>query len=786
MKELINAFIDYRNNCLKLVEREGGTISYRPAPLSYTCFLKDGEVPAEFHQKLRKVFEVTSIEKEGEYYRVSWRDRDSMRKFCFESPNLGIKTYDGDISPVRRYITDTKRKVGRPRAVYFDIETDSRVPFSRKEEMRILCWSLIDKDTGQEFTGMLDEDTDQSEAVLLKNLFSVLADYDQVIAWNGDRFDFFVLNERLKRLKIWVEFRRWLWLDYLELFRRMNISGAESGEEKVSFALDAICQAVLGYGKVDFDSSKTWEAWQTNRDELMKYNLFDVVLMKELELKTGYIELFYTLCDVCGVFPDSYGINPSVQVEGFLLAIARDQDYRFVTRLERFKDPLDKYKGAFVLHPTRAGMIKDVHVCDFASFYPNVIITWNISPETKRKTKDEFCCETPLTNRFYDTRVTGILPFAVNELLRLRKEYQKLEKELPPNTPEWQEAHRKSTAYKIAANAFYGVIGSPMSRFFDRDVAESISQACAWLNKQVMAEAEKRNMTILAGDTDSNFVYGTTRAGFSEFVFGFCNKELIPKLIESWGCKENRIKLDYDKAFERLFIPIDKDGTPIAKKYCGALSHSKGKDATAETTPEIKGLEYRRGDTVKLARVLQKTIIDMLCRAKVEDAETIAIECSKFKELVLKSELKLEDVSISKKLARELGEYKTKQKLDGTQASQPQHVEVAKTLGERGKDVGEGAKISYVIIDGSCSPKIVIPADDWTGECDRYELWDKWVWPPVHRLIGPAFPDYDWTPFERSRPVKPRGTKKQKINPNQTDLFDWIDKKMKEISQKVV
>lgn len=786
MPDLVNAFIDYRDKKLKLVEREDGKVRYTALPLVYSCFVRADEIEPSQDQAIRKLYEVVSVVKEDDYLRINWRDRDSCRKFCMQAKGIGIKTYDGDISPVRRYMIDTGRRVARPRAVFLDIETDSRVPFSRKEDMRILCWSLVDAETGKEFRGMLQEDTDAAERDLLVELFTVLQDYDQIISWNGDRFDFFVIKERAEQRKVRVEFKRWLWLDHLELFRRMNTMAASSGEEKVSFSLEAIAQAVLGYGKSEYDSSKTWEGWLRDKQELADYCAVDTKLMRDIELKTGYIELFLTLCDVCSVFPDSYGINPSVQVEGFLLEIAKAKNFKFVTRLERYKDPTDQYKGAFVLHPTKAGMIKNVHVCDFASLYPSIIVTWNISPETKRKVKDEHCSETPLTGHFYDTRVTGILPFAVNELMRMRKEWQEKEKNLPPNTPEWNDAHRKSTAYKIAANSFYGVVGSPMSRFFDRDVAESVTQSGAWLIKHVISDAEIKGMSVLAGDTDSSFVYGTTREEFSNFVFKHCNEELIPRLLKQQGCKEFRIKLDYDKAFERLFIPADEDGNPTSKKYAGRLLHSKGKDATDESAPEIKGLEYKRGDTVKLARGLQKEIVDLLCRSRCEDPAVLARTCDGYKQKVLHEPLAVEDVAISKRLAKSLNEYKTKVKLDGAVASQPPHVEVARVLEARGRDVGEGAKISYVVIDGSTSPKKVIPAEDWTGECDRYELWDSWVWPPVRRILVAAFPDYAWGDYDRTRPAKVKVSRKKAVDPRQMDLIAWIDEKMKVKSAPVV
>ena len=80
------------------------------------------------------------------------------------------------------------------------------------------------------------------------------------------RFDFPVMKARSIKQGFdndsdW-QWKRWLWLDHLEIFRRMNTMVAESGAEKQSFALENIAQAILGEGKDNFDSSKTWEAWK--------------------------------------------------------------------------------------------------------------------------------------------------------------------------------------------------------------------------------------------------------------------------------------------------------------------------------------------------------------------------------------------------------------------------------------------------------------------------------------------------------------------------------------------
>ncbi|MDE2099197.1 MAG: hypothetical protein KGL39_18225, partial [Patescibacteria group bacterium] len=145
---------------------------------------------------------------------------------------------------------------------------------------------------------------------------------------------------------------------------------------------------------------------------------------------------------------------------------------------------------------------------------------------------------------------------------------------------------------------------------------------------------------------------------------------------------------------------------------------------------------------------------------------------SKYKERVLSKKLELSDVEISKRVSKELSAYTQKKKLDGSNAAAPPHVEVARILEERGREVGEGVKVSYVVVDGSTSPMKVIPSEDWTGEYDAFDLWESVVWPPTQRLVVPAFPDYNWAAFDR---VRPRLSRKQKaVDPRQTDLLDWI------------
>lgn len=724
----------------------------------YSCFIRN-DLDDKTKRLIRNHKAVLGFKEEGDWCRILWRDSRVREQLCKALEADGVQTYEGDVNPVRRYMTDNDVVHARPRLAYLDFETDSRVSprLAAEGHARVLSWAVVSHDTDEVWEGVLTEDTDVAERALLQQLVAVLENFDQVAAWNGDRFDFPVFRHRTVKRRIQVNYDRWLWLDQMDLFIRMNTMAAESGEEKASFALGAIASALLGEGKDDFDASKTYEAWAAGGEErarMQRYNVKDTTLLKRIELKTGYIGLLQTLAETCNVFADSKGVNPTIQAEGFLLRLARDQGYRFPSNFHRGYS--DKFKGAYVMEPQASGIVKNVHVGDFASLYPTIIVTWNMSPETlvdgeehedlalvhaqgHAPLEDSYSIA-PLTERFFRTDKVGILPHAVSEVMRLRKYWNDLKATFPPGSDEWVNANRKSSAYKIAANSFYGVIGSPMSRFFSRHVAESVTQAGAWLIQETIKAAEKRGMVAIYGDTDSLFIAGCTRTEFEVFV-EWCNEDFYPVLLRDAGCKKNLIKLAYEKEFERVIFTA-------AKKYCGRYAHFKGTLADATSKPEVKGLEYKRGDSIRLARQFQAEVVDLLVgsvNGGVEDPGVFEQVVSRWQNHVLSGDLELADVVISKRLNKKLSEYSRKRKKDGGWAKQLPHIELARKLSERGEDMSEGTKVSYFVFDAANKGDVEYrTAEEWDGTCDRFEVWEKLVWPPTMRLLEAAFPGYGW------------------------------------------
>lgn len=882
-------------------------VRFRRGKAEHSCFIRLADLPdpLAFHRMLNSHHSVRKALFEDDWLRVCWRGRDELKSRCKSLHEKGIPTFEGAVSPVLRHMVDNRLKPGAPRQLWVDIESDSRVPFSRKEEMRVLCWVCVDAD-GNEYRGLLDQDTDADEARLLIELWEVFEHYDQIMAWNGDRFDFPLIKARSELHKLLPptvrEWRRWLWLDHLELFKRLNMQASESGEEKQSFKLGVVAESVLGVGqgKIAFDASKTWDEWAAGgarRQRLLDYCAQDTQLMPAIEAKTGYILLLQAVSDTCGTFADSRGVNPSVQVEGFLARLALDRGYKFPTVLKLGEESL-RYEGAYVLHPQKhAGIHRDVHVADFAGLYPSIIRTWNMSPETlltdemdPEVTRGLPVALSPLTMRNFRTDIPGILPEAVKQLMTLRSVWQKRKAALPPGTDEWKDADRRAGAYKITTNSFYGVIGSPNSRFYDRRVAESVTQCGRWLIVETIKVAERRGMKVIYGDTDSLFVTGSTRGEFEAFV-AWCNAELYPELLAKVGCVENVISLAYEKQFSRLVITTAKkycnppetpiwmaDGTfkqlgdvevgdvvmgwtnappagrrklvpsevvathhkqdelvrvrfesgrelrctpdhqwlrfrelrshrgetsysypwataregrelvhvaqeprtpryvpasfatpdrvvevepdgygrvigmttstgnyvawGYASKNCGQYSHYKGTDATSDSHPEIKGLEFKRGDSLRITRALQEDLTNLLVGYKrpfSDDPEDYVAIIVRWRGRVLLDRLELGDVLVSKRLGKSLDDYK---------ADSAPMVRIARELEARGQDVGEGAKIDYVVIDAGVSPQVVIPADDYDPDAanliDRAALWDKLIWPASLRLMEAAFPGYNW------------------------------------------
>lgn len=817
----VNAFWDGPH--VILVGRDASNKAFKKElPAEFSCFVRHSDLQRvvrtprgemTFEQQLRNSQFVRGIRVEGEWTRIRWKSRDLAREACrpggvFEQAK--IQTYEGDVDPVRRLLTDRDDIVlSRPRRCYTDFEGDPRGGISAlvRGQSRMLCWSLTD-DHDTRVQGCLQADDDDAEKLLLEDLWYELLEYDQICAWNGERFDFPFLISRTRRFGIAVEPRRFLWCDQMQVFKRLNISASQSGEEKQSVALRNVAAALQLHGdealelaKAKFEAKRAWEYWEAGgekRRELLAYNMDDGDKMPAIERVTGYLDLHQTLCEMCSTPFDTRGTHPVRYVEGFVLRMARDVGVKFpskyydeaqVEKEDEEAEQRGQFKGAVVLPPTKKGIVKDVHVCDFSGMYPSIMISWNMSPETyapdvtleesdigrpaylmhvplKKFERPAGYCESP-DKKAFRVEPMGIVPRVVSEVVAFRKRFTKLEASLPPGTPEAQEAKRKSMAGKIFANVIYGVGGCRWSRIHVREVAEAVTQAGVWLLRKTIEAASARGYRPIYGDTDSLFIQGPSDEEFREFI-AWCNAELFPVELAKLGCRVCKIEIEYEKKHEVVIIADAK------KRYAGRYAHFKGQVPNEKSKPEIKGFEFKRGDASRLARRMQAEVLDLLLGGGVtgprrmeadaccEDPEVFWQLVVGWKKRILEEPLELDDVKIAKNLTRPISSYTVKPKKDGSAGTLDAHVRVARELVARGEAVFEGQKVDYFVVDGGCSPQKVAPAIDYNGECDRYYMWETLVFPPTMRVLAPCFPGKPWKELLKARPPKPRSVAAKK------------------------
>ncbi len=386
-RRVINSYLDDdgREILVREVGPTGARIDRR-IPAEYVTWHRTEELGRERMRQLKGLDIVRGLREVGSYVRISWAGEGGRYAGRRGMQENGVETYEGDVDPSLLWLVENRVEIARPRRAYLDIEADSRVSLSKKEDMRILSWAIVDHDSGDEFVSVLEEDDDDSEEALLRDLSARLGDYDQISVWEGDwrggEFDSVVVPARMRAQGIDFDERRWLWLNQLAVWKRMN--SAESGAEKESFKLEDIAHAQIGEGKEPippwivehFGVEKTakglgamaydlWAAGGKYRAFLAKYNVRDSVLLRKLEVKKGFIYLFQALCEVCGIPPVTKSLQPTRQMDSFMMRLGRERDHRFATKKWREEGGEDddeetsKFRGALVLHPKSVTGEKD-------------------------------------------------------------------------------------------------------------------------------------------------------------------------------------------------------------------------------------------------------------------------------------------------------------------------------------------------------------------------------------------------------------------------------------------
>ena len=534
----------------------------------------------------------------GKYVALDGQQVEKVFEFERGEPGL----YESDISPETRTLidlyTDSDEISTGHRTLFFDIEVDTTDKFPTPEtaENAVTSIAILDASKKQRVVWILDPDgTVENQIIDNKTVVSCATEHELldkflrkyveiqptiITGWNIDFFDVPYLFNRMSKLLgesrarllspikdvIWMKHRNRYRisgvasLDYMALYKNFTYS------QESSYSLEAISQKELGKGKVKYDGSLD----DLMREDIMKfidYNMTDVDLVYELDEKMKLIDLARGICHKGHVAYDDF-IFATRYLDGAALTYLKRLNIVAPSRAARdSSEPLDLL-GAYV-KPPNPGRYKWVYDLDLTSLYPSIIMTLNISPETKvtkidnfdgnsyvkgkgqhytdgwngwedtaalKKYLDENDYSIAANGVIYDKKLNGFLPTILDNWFNERVEYKNLRKkyEKEGNKEQAEYFDRMQLVTKILLNSFYGVLGNPTFRFFDPDNAVAITSTGQQLIKFTADIGNKFYENELGVKKDYNIYIDTDSVFFSSLPLIEKRFETFDETDEKW------------------------------------------------------------------------------------------------------------------------------------------------------------------------------------------------------------------------------------------------------------
>jgi len=354
-------------------------------------------------------------------------------------------------------------------------------------------------------------------------------------------------------------------LDYIDLYKKF------CEKMKSSYSLANVAKdEELKHQKLTYKGNLD-TLYKTDIDRFVEYNLVDVKVVVELNEKYDYINLALGVCHK-GHIPYEWFQMSSRFIDGAIV------DYLHANKLiapnkpaggreayEEMENSDDEgFEGAYVKIPT-PGIYEWVCSADITSLYPSVIMSLNISPDTKigvvkdwdwnsfnngnikeinlngmLYTIDEFnimmlnhSISVSSSGVVYKMNKLGVIPTILDKWFSERVEYRKLAKKYAKEGNKEMAAfyNRRQLRQKIFLNSVYGVLGLPIFRFYDIDNAASVTSTGQTIIKyaeQVVNDlyvkkfnkykvTPPKNDFIIYVDTDSNY-FSTKELGKLENI----------------------------------------------------------------------------------------------------------------------------------------------------------------------------------------------------------------------------------------------------------------------------
>jgi len=328
---------------------------------------------------------------------------------------------------------------------------------------------------------------------------------------------------------------------------------------------------------------------------------------------------------------------------------------------KRTEEPYKTYVGGLVLEP-HPGIHKNIAVLDFKSMHPNLMISYNLSPDTyippDQDIRADNVFEAPEVGYRFRKQPPGFYKEALTYLIAVRSKIRSQMKKLSPQNSEYKLLDVRQKAVKVITNALYGYAGWVGARWYSKPVAEAASAWGRYIIKKAAHLAEELGLKVIYGDTDS--------------LFTTYDKQKTSKLIEKIT-KDLKLEIALEKLYVRVLF------TEAKKRYAGLLQ-----DGTVESV----GLEVIRGDWAQVAKQTQEHVLEIIL--KEEAPEKAKRYIYDYVQELKQGLLPFRDFIIWKTLTRPINAY----------SINAAHVEAAQILQQKGWKISVGDKVGYVITKG--------------------------------------------------------------------------------------
>lgn len=428
-------------------------------------------------------------------------------------------------------------------------------------------------------------------------------------------------------------------MDYFDIFQKFGYS---YGTQE-SYTLDHIANTVLGEKKLSYEEHGTLHTlYKNDHQKFIDYNIRDVLLVDALDKYLDLMDLSMIVAYKGGVnYMDAFGTT----------AIWDSLIYRYLSE-KKIAVPPSKpsergdYPGGYVKEP-RVGMSEWVTSFDLNSLYPNLIVQYNMSPETlvedapvlpsgvdyylKYATNDEFPehnVDVP-----YAVAANGVC-FRKDErghlpdiIIGLYDERKAVKRQMLDTKQEYEKSNsyelkreinrldNTQMAVKILLNSLYGALGNQYFRYYDLRVAEGITLsgqlAVRWaeenVNKFMNSILKTDTDYVIAMDTDSVYVdMGPLVKQVQPkdpvaFIDKACKEKFQPMIAEAYKQMFDKMKgFDNRMVMEREAI-ADKAVWTAKKRYIMNVHNNEGVQY-AEPKLKIQGIEAVKSSTPMVVR----------------------------------------------------------------------------------------------------------------------------------------------------------------------------------------